>query len=261
MAPMPLEFVSRSLALSRDGLDTTARSLAVGAPEIWSLLAVETSCRGFLADRRPQILFERHIFHKLTGGRFDDGQISDPTPGGYGKGGAHQYDRLAQAIAKDRAAALQSASWGLGQILGVNFALAGFADVEAMVAAMSDSEDGQLAAVASFLQGSRLDAPLQAHDWTAFARGYNGKSFAKNQYDTRLRAEFQKFSAGAVPDVDIRAAQLYLMFLGFDPGKVDGLQGSRTRAALVDFQTQQGLDATGEVDDAVLESLIRLALV
>jgi hypothetical protein len=113
---MALEFVGSSLALSKNGFATVATSLTVKAPEVWAVLAVETSGCGFLADRRPEILFERHCFHRLTKGRFDDGDISDPQPGGYGAGGAHQYDRLARAIAKDRTAALQSTSWGLAWI-------------------------------------------------------------------------------------------------------------------------------------------------
>ncbi len=257
---MAVSFVGRSRALSKTGFATVGQSLAVKAQEIWAVLAVETSGCGFLADRRPQILFERHYFHQLTGGRFDDGDISDPTAGGYGASGAHQYDRLSRAIAKDRAAALRSTSWGLGQIMGDNFAAAGFADVETMVAAMVDSEDAQLLGVGAFLQSSGLDLPLHAHDWASFARGYNGPDFAKNHYDVSLRGEFQKYSFGAMPDLDLRAAQLYLTFGGFDPGPVDGVLGKRTRAALVEFQTEQGLPATGEVDDAVLAALVQLAL-
>src|SRR5437764_10425590 len=111
-----LAFQGDSQALSRTGLDSVANRVGVQAAEIWTVLAVETSGCGYLPDRRPQILFERHIFHRLTNGQFDDGDISDPTPGGYGPPGAHQYDRLARAIAKNRNAALQSASWGVAQI-------------------------------------------------------------------------------------------------------------------------------------------------
>jgi hypothetical protein len=69
---MALDFVGRSRALSNSGFSAVGQTLAVKAPEIWSVLAVETSGCGFLADRRPQILFERHYFHDLTGGRFDE---------------------------------------------------------------------------------------------------------------------------------------------------------------------------------------------
>src|ERR1700704_2753875 len=123
---MPLPFQGTALALSSEGLAAVAGSLGVHAPEIWAVLAVETKGCGYLPDRRPQILYERHIFHRLTQGRFDDGDVSDLTPGGYGSRGAQQYDRLAKAIERDRRAALQSASWGIGQIMGENYELAGF---------------------------------------------------------------------------------------------------------------------------------------
>ena len=237
------------------GVAGAADVLSVSAQEVWTVISVETAGCGFLADRRPQILFERHIFHRLTSGRFDDGDISDPTPGGYGATGAHQYDRLARAIALDSNAALQSASWGLGQILGTNFAAAGFASVDLMVQAMVDGEDAQLAAVGAFIEENQLDAALKAHDWTSFARGYNGPGFAANHYDVRLRGEFQKFSVGVLPDLAVRAAQLFLTFRGFHPGPVDGFVGPLTRSAIVEFQQQNKLAQTGQVDDTLLAAL------
>src|SRR6266478_4409052 len=137
---MALAFQGTALALSSNGLAAVANSLGVHAPEIWAVLAVETSGCGFLPDRRPQILYERHIFHRLTQGRYDDGDISDPSPGGYGPRGAQQYDRLAKAMAKDTSSAQQSASWGIGQIMGENYRSAGFRNVEDLVAAMCPSQ-------------------------------------------------------------------------------------------------------------------------
>jgi N-acetylmuramidase/Putative peptidoglycan binding domain len=254
-------FRGNSLALSSDGLAAVTSSLGIHAEEIWTVVHVETAGCGFISDGRPEILYERHIFHRLTNGKFDDGDISAIKPGGYGSPGSHQYDRLAAAIAKApgdpnvRAAALKSASWGIGQIMGENFSAAGFADVETMVSAMSDSEDKQLAAMGKLLASSRLDSPLRAHDWGSFARGYNGPNFAINRYDVKLNAEFQKCVAGGLPDVNARAAQLYLTYLGFHPGKIDGIAGEMTLAALADFQANKGLPATTIVDDQVVAAL------
>jgi N-acetylmuramidase len=252
-----LPFQGSATALSSNGLAAVASSLGVYAPEIWTVLAVETSGCGYLPDRRPQILFERHIFHRLTGGQYDDGDISDPTPGGYGPTGANQFDRLARAIAKDRAAALQSASWGIGQIMGTNFAAAGFPNVEAMVAAMSESEDGQLAAVGAFLASTGLGAPLRAHDWASFARGYNGPNYTINRYDIRLNSEFQKYSSGVLPDLSVRAAQLYLTYLGFHPGGIDGIAGQMTMAALADFKSGNAVPAGAAAADPDLVAQLR----
>jgi hypothetical protein len=251
------EFVGRSQALSADGLRATAARIGVDLPKIWAVLAVETSGCGFLRDRRPRILYERHLFHELTNGTFDDGDLSDPRPGGYGAPGAHQYDRLARAIQLDRTAALMSTSWGLGQILGKNCGMAGFADVELLVKKMIDSEDSQAAAMAEFVRAAQLDTALREADWTAFARGYNGPDYAKNNYDVRLNGEYQKAAAGMLPEFTVRSAQLYLLFRGIDIGAVDGILGPRTRAVIIQFQTDNGLAATGEVDQALLDALLK----
>src|SRR5215469_11061071 len=144
-----LAFQGSAAPLSSEGLAAVASNLSVYGAEIWTVLAVETSGCGFLSDRRPQVLFERHIFLRLTNGQYEDGDISDAVPGGYGPRGTPQYDRLALAMRKDRSAALQSASWGIGQIMGMNYARAGFGDVEAMVDAMIESEDRQLGAMSA----------------------------------------------------------------------------------------------------------------
>jgi N-acetylmuramidase len=248
-------FQGPATALSSDGIAIVAEALQVRTPEIWAILNVETSGCGYSPDRRPQILFERHIFHRLTKGKYDDGDISNPTPGGYGPRGAPQYDRLNRAILKDRAAALQSASWGLGQIMGMNFQKAGFQDVEDMVAAMSDSEDRQLMAMANFLVDTGLANFLRGHDWASFARGYNGPNFAINRYDVRLNNEYQRFSAGVLPDLIVRAAQLYLTYLGFHPGPIDGIAGEHTMTALADFGVQSGVLHASTIDQECIAGL------
>src|SRR5580658_8420122 len=254
MPSLPFQGAGRPLSIA--GLAGIGHKLGVHAVEIWTVLAVETSGCGYMPDRRPEILYERHIFHRLTKGKYDDGDISAATAGGYGDSGAHQYDRMALAIAKNRAAALQSCSWGIGQIMGENYALAGFSDVELMVAAMSESEDHQLVAMGNFLVSSRLDIPLQAHDWASFARGYNGPNYAIHHYDIRLNAEFQKYSAGMLPDLNVRAAQLYLTYLGFHPGPADGIGGKQTLAALMQFQSKYGLAVTAGIDSSVVAQLV-----
>ena len=251
-----MDFRGTALPLSTAGLNAALAVLAVPAPEIWTVIAVETGGCGFLADRRPVILFERHIFHRRTSGAFDASHpgISNPTSGGY-LGGAREYDRLAEAVALDRAAALESASWGIAQIMGFNAAAAGFSFAEAMVAAMMSDEDAQVKGLATFLRSKTLDVPLAAHDWVAFATGYNGADFAKNQYDQRLAAAFRQFSAGPLPDLLIRQAQVLLMFLGISPGRIDGITGKRTKSAVVRFRQQHGLPSSDQIDAALIALL------
>jgi hypothetical protein len=70
---MPLAFQGAASALSSAGLAQIASNLVFTRRRSGQLLAVETKGCGYLPDRRPQILYERHIFHRLTQGQFDDG--------------------------------------------------------------------------------------------------------------------------------------------------------------------------------------------
>jgi hypothetical protein len=251
-----MDFVGKSAPLSSDGFDAAMDTLGTRAGEVWAVLSVETAGCGFFADRRPQLLFERHLFHRKTNGAFDATHpaISSLVPGGY-LGGPREFDRLAEAAALDRRAALESASWGIGQVMGGNAAIAGFVDVESMVAATVDGEDAQLSAAAAFIAAEGLGVPLAAHDWAAFARGYNGPGFMKNQYDVRLAGAFAGFSAGVMPDLAVRRAQVLLLFAGIDPGRIDGINGKRTRSAAARFRKLEGLPVSDEIDADLLAAL------
>jgi N-acetylmuramidase-like protein/putative peptidoglycan binding protein len=252
-----VDFAGPGTPLSPAGVDAASGVVDVGLPELWSVVSVETSGCGFLPDRRPKILFERHYFSRLTGHKFDadNPDVSQPSQGGYGAGGAHQHDRLAAAIQLDRTAALRSASWGLGQIMGDNWKAAGFEQVEDMVTSMVASEDNQLAAMAAFIKASGMDQPLRRHDWEGFARRYNGANFAANQYDKKLQQFFERYAAGPTPDLRVRGAQIYLIYKGFSPGAVDGVAGKNTASAVRAFQASIGLEQTGIIDDALMERL------
>jgi hypothetical protein len=250
-------FQGKGKPLSQRELDEAGAALGVSLPALWTVMTVETKGCGFLPDRRPIILFERHIFHRRTGGRYDKRapDISNAIPGGYGAAGAPQYDRLEKAVALDRTAALESTSWGLGQIMGFNAAQAGFSDVEAMVAAMADSEDAQFAGIAGFIASASLARYLQKGDWSEFAYRYNGPDFQKNNYDDKLAQCYARYAVGPLPDLRVRATQLYLGYLGYGTGGVDGWFGKNTQAALIRFQKAQGMEATGVLDDACFAAL------
>lgn len=249
-----MSFTGASLPLSHDGLQTAIESIGTKAAELWALISVETSGCGYFADRRPQILYERHLFYSLTQRKFPVSDINSPDPGGYA-GGTAEFDRLARGIALDQNAALQCTSWGIGQVLGENFQAAGFSDVVSMVTAMCSSEDAQIMAVCKFLAFHGLDRALRNHDWAGFARGYNGPNYIKFSYDTKLLQNYQKYSVGSLPDLTIRAAQLMLRFLGYNIGSVDGLNGPQTESAMKAFQTAKGIGATGDADDATMAAL------
>lgn len=256
-----MNFIGKRQPLTSAGLGAALDHMDMQASEaatIWAVVDVETSgvtqgC-GFRSNGRPQILFERHIFRRETKGRFNGTapHLSGPA-GGYG-GLATQYSKLEEALALceanglGREPALRSVSWGLGQIMGFNATPAGFDSAEAMVNAMLDGEDAQVLAMANFLRSQNLHKSLLRRDWSGFARGYNGASYAQNRYDIKLEQAYVRLASGSLPNLQLRAAQVALLYLGFAPGKIDGVIGQRTRSALNNFRLQAGLPAGSELD-------------
>jgi hypothetical protein len=251
-------FEGSAKPLTQQGINNAVDSLGIEPAALWAVLTVETSGCGFLPDHRPKILFERHWFSRLTNKRFDDQapDVSNPTAGGYGAGGAFQYERLEKAIALDRMAALKSTSWGLGQVMGFNATKVGFANVNALVAASQESEDAQLQAMAGFVQQANIAQHLRSGDWAQFAFHYNGTDFQKNKYDSKLDLNHKRFLQGPLPNLTVRTAQLALMVLGYGGEKsVDGWFGPNTQRNLMRFQSDEGLPVTGSVDDATQQLL------
>jgi peptidoglycan hydrolase-like protein with peptidoglycan-binding domain len=107
---------------------------------------------GVVSPGGPTLLFERHVFSKETGGKYDakHPELSNRTPGEYGRF-ADQYGRLERAAALDRTAAYRSCSWGMFQIMGYHHARCGHGTVDAFVAAMQSSVSEHLTAFTRFI--------------------------------------------------------------------------------------------------------------
>ena len=166
---------------------------------------VETGGRGgFFSPGRPAILFEGHIFWtqlKKRGSNPEDyvkGNENILYPKwekGHYKGGIGEYDRLEQARKINREAADASASWGMFQIMGFNYAACGEESIESFVRSICESEFKQLLLTANFIKkNSQMLQALQARDWAVFAKCYNGPAYAQNRYDVKLEAAYQKYS-------------------------------------------------------------------
>jgi len=187
--------------LGAEDLRRAAATLDVKLAAVRAVNEVESQGPGFLPDGRPVILFERHIMYRqLRAAGHDADQLArqypnivNPVRGGY-MGKAAEHMRLAQAAGLDQACALASASWGMFQIMGFNYALCGFTDVDAFTRAQCSGADGQLESFSRFIARDRFLIPLRTHDWAKFAEGYNGPAYAKNQYDKKLATAFAAFS-------------------------------------------------------------------
>ena len=239
--------------LDTGDIQSAAADLGVGEAHVRAVLAVEAGSSGFLAPgetgtRPPKILFEAHVFGRETNGRYHESHprlSSRRWKRSLYAGGLAEHERLLQAASLDWDAAHRSASWGIFQIMGFNHEAAGYRRLADFVGVQYVSEGLQLRCGVHFIRSSGLEQPLRNRDWRAFARGYNGPAYARNRYHERLAEAFERFDADPVEhDDDIARLQAALNRAGFNLS-VDGIRGSRTEAAVREFQKRQGLAVDG----------------
>jgi hypothetical protein len=178
---------------------SAAEALGCRREVIQAVAEVEATGSGFLASNRVAILFEAHIFSRLTRHRFDKSHPSISSAVWNRKlyrGGEAEYPRLELALQLDPEAALQSASWGAFQIMGFNAKKAGFANAHHLAFAMQEKEQRHLDAFVRFIRSEGLAETLVRSDFDAFALGYNGPKYAENRYPQRMRAALARLMQG-----------------------------------------------------------------
>jgi murein L,D-transpeptidase YcbB/YkuD len=249
------DFRGQGKKITKGDFDAAAVRLFCEVAAVRAVAEVESGGRsGFLADKRPKILFESRVFHEITHGVHDaDSDISTPTWVRNYKGGAAEYTRLAKAIRLDRTAALKATSWGMFQILGINHRTCGFPDVEQYVLAQLVSEGAHLDAFVGFVLKNKLDDELRDRRWAEFSRGYNGPGYRQNHYDEKMAAAYARY-AGGWTGPSTAELQEALNRHGADL-IVDGATGPRTREAIRQFQRRRGLAVDGIAGPKTLGAL------
>lgn len=179
-----------------------ASKLGVEAAALKAVIEVEAKSSGFNQDGTPVILYERHKFYEglrainwITKSKEWFKQYPDlcnPSPGGYGKY-SEQHGKLARASKLNREVALESCSWGLGQVMGYHWKSLGYESLQSFINAMYRDEASQLDAMCRYISVNNLVNAMKSKDWKAFARGYNGKNYAINSYDTKLATAYAKW--------------------------------------------------------------------
>lgn len=179
-------------------ITAAAQTLNVTEAHVRTVRDVEAAGAGF-ANGLPKVLFEGHIFSRLTGHKFDAGHPAISYPkwdrSKYPASQDGRYQQILDAVALDPDAAFAAASYGAFQILGSNFSACGFSSSFEFVLAMCQTEGAQLLAFVNFLKANHLDFYLRNNQWSDFARGYNGSAYKANAYDTKLANAFVKEQA------------------------------------------------------------------
>ena len=166
-----------------------AARLGVSLKQVRAVAKVESSGGGFDRSRRPKILFERHKFHKYTGGRWSVTTFSNPKSGGYSES---SWDKLLGAIITgDVDSAFMACSWGKFQVLGEWWDEFGYASPYAMARSTVESEAAHYDLLCHYIEHHHLRGEMAALSANpdacrAFARAYNGAKYAELGYHTKL---------------------------------------------------------------------------
>ncbi len=167
---------------------------------------------GWLPDGTLISLFECHWFSRLTNRKYDTTHPDISNEDRYGtKSNKLKYGKYSQQLARitkaaslNEEAALQSASWGLFQIMGFNFKQAGYNSVYEMI---EDYKKGEVQQIKSFCKYIKNDPNILKFylkgNIARVSEIYNGSDYRANNYDTKLVANIkeaeQKYPEYCVP--------------------------------------------------------------
>lgn len=246
-------------------VDAIAARIKVEPAALLAVVEVESGGKDTVLVKgvpEPLIRWEGHYFDaRLKNGERERARregLASPKAGAV-KNPASQAARWAlvrRAMAINRQAALESFSIGVGQVMTAHWKALGFATVDALIALARRDVAGQIDLMATFIVENQLDDELRRHDFTAFARGYNGKGFRKNRYHLKMAAAYERIAkrppvsaaAGMLrmgsKGAKVRELQALLTRAGYAV-TVDGDFGMATRDAVRAFQKAEKIKADG----------------
>lgn len=242
-----------------------AARLKIEEAALLAVIEVESDGKAFAmvgGRREPLIRWEGHYFDRRLKGEARAaarkaglahpraGRIKNP------KSQAKRWAMLERAAAIDAQAAYESASWGVGQVMGAHWAKLGYNSVGGFVARARKDLAGQIEIMVRYIERFGLVDELQRLDFAAFARGYNGPAYAKHGYHTKMKRAYERRAGQPARSTAtgmlrmgstgarVRELQALLVRAGF-PVKVDGDFGPSTRTAVMAFQKANGITVDG----------------
>lgn len=183
--------------LTDEDFEIVAKQLGVEVAAIKAVVKIEAGpkLQGFWAPGVPVANYAQSLFNKYKakakGRKIKDGKV----PSGLSGYALKEWTSIVNARKINADAADMGTYWGMFQIGGFNYKLCGCESVEEMVAKVCESEFSQLEMFAVFIQNSGMLEALKKKDWTTFARKYNGPSYAKRGYHTRMAKEYASFKS------------------------------------------------------------------
>lgn len=189
------------LTLTDEDFQQVADMLGVEVASIKAVVEIEAgrTHQGFHAPGVPIVNFDYSMFSRFAskkGINLSKYRRTHPLVfSGNRRGGqAAEYNRLQAAKGINYNAAIEGTFWGMFQIGGFNWHKCGTASINEFERLMCRSERDQLDLFAAFIKNTGLLKHLQSKNWSAFARGYNGPSYASRGYHIRLANAYRRYA-------------------------------------------------------------------
>lgn len=201
--------------LQADELQSLAAAWRCDVEAIEAVLSVESRNGGFDKQGFPTLLQERHKgAQAVEAAGYTLADLLERFPhlkpllafkpypkGGYGRYAIQRkkFETIADSSFEHaRAIAISACSWGAFQIGGWHWDDLGYASAELFFQAML-TPAGQLDAFKRYVEWKQLQDELAKRDWTAFARQYNGRNYAKYGYHWKLAKAYSNAINRHVP--------------------------------------------------------------
>ena len=192
--------------LTDEDFREVAEELGVEVAAIKAVVEIEAGAKheGFWANGKPIINLDLSMFRKFAARnkinlshyqRSHAVVFAKPNRARYGSYQAAQQARLDAARTIDDKTAIEGTFWGMFQLGGFNWKVCGTSSPDEFVRLMSRSERDQLELFAEFIRETGMLPLLKAKNWSAFARRFNGPTYARRGYHTRLARAYAKHKA------------------------------------------------------------------
>ena len=186
------------LTLTEEDFREVARNLGVEVAAIKAVVEIEAgrTHEGFSAPGTPLINFDLTMFRRFATRRGVN--LSKYSKSHSVVFNSHRGSQIKANLRLEAAktihphAAVEGTFWGMFQIGGFNWKKRGAESIDDFVARMSRSERDQLDMFAEFITSTGLVKHLQSKNWASFARGYNGPSYARRAYHTRMASAYAR---------------------------------------------------------------------
>ncbi len=196
---LPAEDVNeRYQHLTEEDFRRVANELQVEIAAIKAVVAVEAGAamKGFWAPGVPIVNHDRSMWASCKSKVKSDKKAPANTqiPAGLTSPAAKKaWQKLINARKVNIQQADLSTFWGMFQIGGFNYKLCGCSSIEEFVELMSYSELEQLELFAALIVNCDMVQYLRTKNWAGFARRYNGASYARKGYHTRMANAYNKY--------------------------------------------------------------------